>query len=86
MGWVRDVAAGDHDFHEFDGPHGGLRPFHQKSTCLTQLTFGACVLQIWSRNTPESAVDETFVSHRGDSAEQESSCVAFPKKRKKGGV
>ena len=30
--------------------HGGLPPFHQTSICLTQSTFGACVVQIWSRN------------------------------------
>ena len=30
-------------------PHGGVRPFHQKSTCLTNLTFEPCVVQIWSR-------------------------------------
>ena len=32
------------------GPHGGLRPFHQKSTCLMQLALGPDVVQIWSRN------------------------------------
>ena len=31
-------------------PHGGIRPFHQKSTCLTELTSGPYVVQIWSRN------------------------------------
>ena len=31
-------------------PHGGVRPFHQKSTCLTQLTLATHVVQIWSRN------------------------------------
>ena len=31
-------------------PHGGLRPFNQKLTCLTQLTSGPCVVKIWSRN------------------------------------
>ena len=30
-------------------PHGGVRPFHQKSTCLTQLTLGPYVVQIWPR-------------------------------------
>jgi len=30
-------------------PHGGVRLSHQKSTCLTQLTLGANVLQIGSR-------------------------------------
>ena len=38
---------------ETDPPHGGVRTFHQKSTCLTQLTFGPYVVQIWSRN-PQS--------------------------------
>ena len=31
-------------------PHGGVRPFHQKSTCLPQLTSGPYVVQIWSRS------------------------------------
>ena len=31
-------------------PHGGARPFHQKSTYLTQLTLGPYAVQIWSRN------------------------------------
>ena len=30
------------------GAHGGVRPFHQKSTCLTQLTLGPYVVQNWS--------------------------------------
>ena len=30
-------------------PHGGVRPCHQKSTCLTQLTLGPDMVQIWSR-------------------------------------
>jgi hypothetical protein len=30
-------------------PLGGVRSFHQKSTCLTQPTFGANVVHIWSR-------------------------------------
>ena len=49
-----------------DSPHGGVRPVHQKSTCLTQLTLGPRVVQIWSRNTPESGPNETFVLHRVD--------------------
>ena len=44
-------------------PHGGVRPFHQKSTCLTQLTLGPCVVQIWSHITPESGPNETLVLH-----------------------
>ena len=31
-------------------PHGGVRPFHPKSTCLTQLNLGPDVVQIWSRD------------------------------------
>jgi len=33
------------------GDHGGVRPFRQKSTCLTAL--GPDVVQIWSRNPPK---------------------------------
>ena len=29
-------------------PRGGVRPFHRKSTCLTQLTLGPYVVYIWS--------------------------------------
>ena len=43
-------------------PHGGVRPFHQTSTYLTQLTLGPYVVQIRSRNSPESGVDETLVN------------------------
>ena len=39
-------------------PHGGVRPFHQKSTCLSQLNLGPHVGQIWSRNAPESGPKE----------------------------
>ena len=35
-------------------PHGGVRSFHQKSTCRTQSTFGPCVVQIWSRYVQRS--------------------------------
>ena len=42
--------------------NGGIRPVHQKSTCLTQLSSGSYVVQIWSRSTPESEVK----SHRGE--------------------
>ena len=42
-------------------PHGGVRPFHQKLTCLTQSTLGPDVVKMWSRNTPESGVNETLV-------------------------
>jgi hypothetical protein len=33
-------------------PHGGVRPFHQKSTCLTQSTSRPYVVQILSRYPP----------------------------------
>ena len=45
-------------------PHGGVRPFHQMSTCLTQLTLGPYVVQTWSRNTPECGVNEMLVLHQ----------------------
>jgi len=32
--------------YTFDNPHGGVRPFHQKSTCITQLTLGPSVVHI----------------------------------------
>ena len=35
-------------------PHGGLRPSHPKSTCLTQFTSGPYVVQSWSRNPRKS--------------------------------
>ena len=45
-------------------PHGGVRPFHQKSTSLTQSTLGPCVVQIWSSNTLDLRGNETLVLHR----------------------
>ena len=36
--------------HEAEAPHGGVRPFQKKSTCLTQLTLGPDVVHIWSRD------------------------------------
>jgi len=47
-----EVAAGPHNLKSgawASNPHGGLRPFHQKSTCLTQLTSGPYVVHISSR-------------------------------------
>jgi len=44
-------------------PHGGIRPFHQKST-LTPLTLRPYVVQIWARNTPASGVNKPLVLHR----------------------
>ena len=45
-------------------PHGGVRPFHQKSTCLTQSTLRSYLLQTWSYNTPKLGPNETRVAHR----------------------
>ena len=48
-------------------PHGGERPFLQKSTCLTQLTLGRYVVQIWSRGGHVPLIiegNETLVLHR----------------------
>ena len=44
--------------------HGGVRPFHEKSTCTTQLTSRPYVVQIWSRNTPNFGPNETRVAYR----------------------
>ena len=48
-----DLECGDARVPSQACPHGGLRTFHQKSTCLTQLTLGPNLVQIWSRNTLE---------------------------------
>ena len=45
-------------------PHGGVRLFLQKSTRLTQSTLGPCVVQIWSRNTPNFGPNEICDVHR----------------------
>ena len=48
-------------------PHGGLRPFHQKSTCIMQLTLGLYDVQIWShggRVPLRIERNETRVLHR----------------------
>ena len=42
-------------------PHSGVQPFHEESTCLSQLTLGSCVLQSWSRNTLDLRGNETLV-------------------------
>ena len=52
-------------------PHGGARPFHPKSTCITQLTLGPYVEPIWSRNTLELRGDEARVLHREGSLLQQ---------------
>ena len=49
-----------------------MRPFHQKSTRLTQLTLGPYAVQIWSRNTLDLRKNETLVLHRVASS---SSCM-----------
>jgi len=38
-------------------PHGGVRPFHQKSGWLVQLTWKPFVVQIWVRNRQQSVLD-----------------------------
>ena len=43
----------EEDDSQESSPHGRVRPFHQKSTCITQLTLGPIEVQIWSRNTLE---------------------------------
>jgi len=45
-------------------PHGGLRPFHQWSNCITQLTLGPYVVQIWSHNTLKFWGNKPRVLHR----------------------
>ena len=42
-------------------PHGGLRPFHQKSTCIAQSTVGHYLVQMWSRYV---RMNETNELHR----------------------
>jgi len=50
---------------ETDPPHGGVRTFHQKSTCLTQLTFGPYVVQIWSGDPQKFEATKPFLElHR----------------------
>jgi len=47
-GLMNEIVA----YHFSPSPHGGVRPVHQTSTRLTQLTLGPYVVQIWSRNPP----------------------------------
>ena len=49
---VRSTADGD--------AHGGLRPFHRKPTCLTQLTVRPFVEQIRLRCPPELGENEAL--------------------------
>ena len=44
-------------------PHGGVRNFRQKSTCITQLTRGPYVVQIRPRSTPKSGPNKTLLLH-----------------------
>ena len=44
----------------------GVRPFHRKSTYIPQFIRGPCVVQIWSRKTPDPGVKDTLVLHRAD--------------------
>ena len=51
-------------------PHGGVRPSHHESTCLSQSTLGPCMVQIWSRNTryfepPEPANSTVWLPKNG---------------------
>ena len=47
-----------------DPPHGGLRTFHQKATCLKTIHSKDCFNANWSRNNQKSDPNETFVAHR----------------------
>jgi len=47
-------VPGESSFSVLSNPHGGVRPFQQKSSCLTQLTLGPNVEQLWSRNVRKS--------------------------------
>ena len=50
VGFVTNLVVNE-DSHSVGelGAQGGLRPFHQKSTYLTELTLGPYVVQVWSR-------------------------------------
>jgi hypothetical protein len=43
-------------------PHGGVRPFRQKSTCLAKSTLGHYVVQIRSRNPGISEATNPSIS------------------------
>jgi hypothetical protein len=47
-------------------PHEGPRTFHKKSTYLKTINLKDISNTNWSRNTPESGVNETFVAQRVD--------------------
>jgi len=41
--------------HLLNAPHGGVRPCHRKSTCLTQSNSQPYVVQLWSRTARNPA-------------------------------
>ena len=54
---------------ELQDPHGGLRPLHQRSTCITQLICGPFLVRIWPRggHVPlRIEGNESLVLHRVD--------------------
>ena len=55
------TAQSVHSFSWY--PHGGLRPFHQKSTCITQSTFGHHVVQIHHVPPPTVEDNQTLALH-----------------------
>ena len=48
----------EHDARNLPVPHGGFRPVHQKSYCLTQSTLGSNAVQVWSRTQRISRATE----------------------------
>ena len=46
-------------------PHGGVRRFHYKSTCLTQLTFRCKLCHV---TTPQNGPDDTRILHPVDTS------------------
>jgi len=47
-------------------PHGGVPPFHQKSTCISQLFSGPYVVEIWPLDTLKNRGNETLELHTVD--------------------
>ena len=67
--WKRRYGPAPRAGGRLQSPDGGLRPFHQKSTCIKQLTLGICVVQMLARGghvplTIEGK--ETFAIHRAE--------------------
>ena len=59
-----EVIKDSRNIPEVQGnPHGGVRPFHQKSTFRTQLTLGHYAVHIRSRTPTEFGGIETRVLH-----------------------